>query len=266
MDILIPVLILGSLGVLFGVGLALASKKLHVETDARLDMIHGLLPGSNCGACGGAGCFGFAESLLNGKLPITACRVSSHEAKAKIATILGQSIEKSARKTAGVHCAGGTRALDKYRYEGIKDCVAAAALHGGLKACGFGCVGFGTCVSACQFGALSMGHDGLPVVAQEKCTSCGICVAVCPKKILRLRPVSQTVYVSCCSRDSARDTRASCPAGCIACRTCEKACRFGAIHVTNNLAVIDEGKCTQCGECVKVCPVKVIRAGSAGEK
>jgi len=259
MEILAPVIILGSLGILFGFGLAFASKKLHVDVDARLDMIHGLLPGSNCGACGGAGCFGFAEAVLSGKLPITACRVSSHAAKEKIAEILGQTVEKSVRKVAVVHCAGGSRARDKYLYEGIKECVAAAALHGGPKACGFGCLGYGTCVSVCPFGAISMGPDGLPVVDEETCTGCGKCVLVCPKKIIKLWPVTQKVYVACCSHDTAKDTRAACAAGCIACKMCEKACAFGAIRVTNNLAVIDETKCTQCGECVKVCPVKVIK-------
>jgi RnfABCDGE-type electron transport complex B subunit len=264
MDILIPVIILGSLGLLFGLGLALASKKLHVETDPRLDMIHGLLPGSNCGACGGAGCFGFAESVLSGKLPITACRVSSHEAHKKIAELLGQDVEKSVKKVAVVHCCGGTKALDKYLYEGIKECVAAAALHAGYKACRYGCLGFGTCVAVCPFGAITMGPDRLPVVDDGKCTGCSKCVLVCPKKIIALWPAAQRVYVACCSHDTAKDTRAACSAGCIACRMCEKACRFGAIRVVNNLAVIDETKCTQCGECVKVCPVKVIRMKSSG--
>jgi len=40
---------------------------------------------------------------------------------------------------------------------------------------------------------------------------------------------------------------------------CEKTCRFDAIHVIDNLAVIDYHKCTSCQECVKVCPPKTIR-------
>jgi NAD-dependent dihydropyrimidine dehydrogenase PreA subunit len=45
---------------------------------------------------------------------------------------------------------------------------------------------------------------------------------------------------------------------CIACRICEKNCPSDAIHVIDNLAVIDFGKCTQCGICVQKCPQKTI--------
>ena len=88
MAILIPVLILGGLGLLFGVGLAVASKKLAVRIDPRLEKVHGLLPGANCGSCGAAGCFAFAEALLSGKADINACRVADEKIKKQINEIL----------------------------------------------------------------------------------------------------------------------------------------------------------------------------------
>ena len=44
----------------------------------------------------------------------------------------------------------------------------------------------------------------------------------------------------------------------IACKRCEKACQYDAIHVSENCALITPAKCTLCGECVKVCPTKCI--------
>jgi Na+-translocating ferredoxin:NAD+ oxidoreductase RNF subunit RnfB len=259
MEILIPVLTLGLLGLIFGVGLAIASKRFKVEVDQRLERIHGLLPGSNCGACGGAGCFGFAESLLSGKLSVDACRVSEEAVKGQIARLLGKKVEKKVKKIAILHCNGGIRVKDRFLYQGIKDCVAANLVLGGQKECSFGCLGFGTCVEVCPFSAISMSGEALAVVDKDKCKACNKCVLACPKKLFSLIPTTHNVYIACSSHDLGRDTRAVCPVGCIACKLCEKACKFDAIHVIDNLAVIDYNKCTSCGECVKVCPMKTIR-------
>jgi len=258
MEILIPILTLGFLGLVFGVGLAIASKQLAVQADPRLEKIHGLLPGSNCGACGGAGCFGFAEAILSGKLKIDACRVANEEAKEKIAEVLGRKLIKGEKSIAALHCNGGSKVKDKFLYQGIEDCVSANLVLGGHKDCVFGCLGFATCVKVCPFGAIRMSDEGLPLVDRNKCKACNKCVKICPKKLFSLVPLVQNVYVACSSHDLGKETKAVCPVGCIGCRLCEKACKFDAIHVIDNLAVIDYNKCTSCGECVKVCPMKTI--------
>ena len=259
MAILIPILGLGLLGLIFGVGLAVASKKFAVQVDPRLEKIHGLLPGSNCGACGGAGCFGFAESLLSGKISVDACRVSEDKIKEQIAKLLGKSLDKKVKKVAVLHCNGGIKVKNKFLYQGIEDCVAANLFLGGQKECIWGCLEFGTCVKACPFDAIAMSKDSLPMVDVDKCKACNKCVEVCPKRLFSLVPVAGKVNIACSSHDLGRDTKAVCPVGCIACKLCEKACKFDAIHVIDNLAVIDYNKCTSCGECVKACPMKTIR-------
>ncbi len=259
MEILIAVLTLGCLGLLFGVGLAVASKKLAVQINPKLEEVQHLLPGSNCGACGNPGCFGFAESLLSGKSNVDGCRVCSEEIKAKIARIMGVALEKQAKKIATLHCNGGIRVKDRYLYNGAGDCVAANLVLGGQKECVFACLGFGTCVRACPFGAITMSAEALPIVDKVKCRSCNKCVLACPKKLFSLVSVTYPVYVACSSHDFGKAVKDVCPVGCIACKLCEKACKFDAIHVIDNLAVIDYHKCTSCRACVKVCPAKTIR-------
>lgn len=259
MDILIPILTLGILGLLFGMGLAIASKRFAVKTDPRLEKIMGLLPGANCGVCGGAGCFGFAEDILSGKKKIDACRVSADNAKEKIAEVLGRKLQKDVKKLAVLHCNGGTKVKDRFLYQGIEDCVAANLVLGGQKECVWGCLEFGTCEKACPFGAIKMSDEALPEVDIDKCKACNKCVEVCPKKLFSLVPVTHTIYVACSSHDIGKDTKAVCPVGCIACRKCEQVCPVDAIHVIDNLAIIDYNKCTSCGECVDVCPTKTIQ-------
>jgi len=259
MEILIPILTLGALGLVFGVGLAIASKKFAVWVDPRLERVHGLLPGSNCGACGGAGCFGFAEMLLSGKKGVEACRVAEEAIKEKIAKLLGQKLQKQVRKVATLHCYGGTRVESRFIYQGIEDCVAANLVLGGQKACVFGCPGLETCVRVCPFGAITMSEEKLPIVNKDRCKACNKCVLICPKKLFSLNPMTHPVFVACSSHDSGKDTKAVCPVGCIACKLCEKACPVDAIHVIDNLAVIDYHKCVSCGKCVEACPMKTIR-------
>lgn len=259
MEILVPILTLGTLGLLFGIGLALASKKFCVVTDPRLEKIYEELPGANCGACGMPGCMGFAEGLIQGTCAVERCVVSEEEARQGIAEILGVEAKTKVKQVAILHCHGGSkRAKDKFVYEGIKDCIAANLVMGGPKACVYGCIGYGTCVRACPFGAITMNEEDLPIVDEDKCTACGKCVAVCPKGSFSLAPVEKTFAVRCKSLDLGKQVMEACSVGCIACRKCEKACPTGAIKVIDNLAVIDYNICDNRGECLKACPVNTI--------
>jgi len=87
--ILYPVLCLGSLGFIFGAGLAYASQKFAIEVDPKLEAIREALPGVNCGACGYPGCDGFAKGVLAGEAPVTGCPVG----RAKTAEALSQIME-----------------------------------------------------------------------------------------------------------------------------------------------------------------------------
>jgi Na+-translocating ferredoxin:NAD+ oxidoreductase subunit B len=258
MGILLPVLILGVLGLLFGISLAMASKRFHVEIDPRLEKINTLLPGANCGACGKPGCFGFAESLLSKEGDLEKCRVCGDTNKAAIATVLGKKLEKKTKLTARLHCNGGKKVKDRFVYTQIQDCVAANLVMKGQKECVYGCLGFGTCVRVCPFDAITMSKEGLPVVDDNKCRACNKCVIACPKKLFTLSAVQSLVTVACSSHDIGKEVRSVCPVGCISCKACEKACPFDAIHVIDNLARIDYVKCTSCGKCVSVCPTKTI--------
>lgn len=258
-DILIPIAVVGAIGLLFGCLLAFASIIFKVEKDERIEKIEQLLPGANCGACGFAGCSAYAHAVVNDGAPVSCCSVGG-EAKAKeIAAIMGKKADKIEEKTARVMCAGTCGiAEDKYEYSGVSDCAAAARLAGGAKACPNGCLGLGTCTRACRFGALSI-INGIAAVDEEKCTACGQCEKVCPKHIIALVPKKSRVSVPCSSTQKGALTNKVCKIGCIACRMCEKICPKEAIAVKDNHAVIDYAKCIGCGLCADKCPKKVIK-------
>jgi electron transport complex protein RnfB len=257
LNVLFAILVLGALGVLFGAALAYAGKVFAPEKNPNLDKIIEVLPGANCGACGFAGCSAYAEALAEGGADVNLCPVGGEAATAKIAEILGVELKKNVRLTALVRCNGGNRSKNKYNYKGIKDCHAASLVAGGHLMCAFGCLGFGSCVAACKFGAISV-KDGVAVVDHEKCTGCLKCVETCPRGIIVPVPYTTDVNVVCSSHEKGALLRKICEIGCIGCKICEKTCKYDAIHVEDNLASIDYEKCTGCGECAVKCPRHLI--------
>ncbi|NJD04843.1 MAG: 4Fe-4S dicluster domain-containing protein [Ruminiclostridium sp.] len=258
-SIVIPILILSVMGILFGAGLAYASKKFAVKVDERISAIRDALPGANCGACGQTGCDGFAEALVMGKVLPGGCPVGGADTAVVLGKIMGMEVDIAGAKTARVHCNGrDSISRHKFEYYGMEDCAAASQLFAGRKNCTYGCLGLGSCAKACPFDAIEI-VNGIARVMEDRCKSCGKCVEACPKKLIELVPVSGEYSVLCRSKDKGPITRKNCDAGCIGCTKCTKACRYDAIHMEGFLAKIDYDKCVNCGECVSVCPTMAIR-------
>ena len=70
---LYPLLSMGLFGLIFGAGLAFASKKFAVKTDPRVQEVLEALPGANCGACGFPGCAGYAAAVVSGDAAPNLC-------------------------------------------------------------------------------------------------------------------------------------------------------------------------------------------------
>lgn len=262
-DILNPILVLGGLGLAFGVLLSIASNVFAVEVDPKVEKVRSALPGANCGACGFPGCDGLANAIAEGNAAVNACNVGGKPVAEQIADIMGVNAANVERKVATVLCQGDcNKAKEKYRYEGIRDCRAANILQGGSKSCSFGCLGCGTCKEVCQFGAIEM-IDGVAFINKDKCTSCMKCIEVCPKGIIELVPYDNQFVVKCKSKDSGKEVRQKCTIGCIGCQLCVKNCPSDAFSFENNLAKINYEKCINCGVCAEKCPTKAIYSNAA---
>lgn len=245
------------MGGVFGLILAIAAKAFAVESDPRQEQIAELLPGANCGGCGYAGCAAYAVAVASGEAAVNACAVGGNEVATQIAGIMGLEASEVARSVALVRCSGGDRTSKKYAYLGISDCVSASKLAGGNLECPHGCIGLGTCVAACPFGAIHL-VDGVAHVDHEKCVGCFACLEACPKKVIVKVPYEADITVACSSVEKGGVLRSYCQIGCLGCKLCEKNCPNDAIHVADNLARIDYDKCTSCGICAQKCPRKLI--------
>lgn len=247
----------GGVGAFVGIFLAIASKLFATEPeDPRITEVEQALPGNNCGGCGYPGCSGCAAAIVAGDAPVNACPVGGAAVAAVISGIMGADVPAPReRMTAYVHCQGNTRTTHyDYDYYGIEDCrMLAFVPNGGPKSCNYGCLGYGSCVSVCQFDAIHV-DSGVAVVDPDKCAACGRCVEVCPKHLISLEPYDATSIVTCKSCDKGPDTMSKCDIGCIGCGICARKCPAGAITVADFHAEINQDLCDGCGTCVAVCP------------
>ena len=228
------------LGVLLAWMLAIASRKLYVYEDVRIDEVEGRLPKSNCGACGQAGCRAFAEKVVSGDVSPAECSVSSPAQRQDIADFLGIAAGHAEKKVARLACAGGRHvSYLRARYYGHKSCRAAWVVAGGGKECAWGCLGLADCANVCTFGAITMDMHGLPQVDADKCTGCGDCVDVCPKQLFSVQPVSHQLWIACKNQADGTTAEASCEVACTACGKCVAEAESGLMKLDGNLARIN---------------------------
>jgi electron transport complex protein RnfB len=258
------------LGIGFAVVLLIASIKLKVDVDPKIEEIHKALPNLDCGACGFAGCGQYAKAIMENQELLGKCSPGGPQTSAKIADILNLQISDSGpQKRPIVHCRAHAENKTFYAdYGGIESCTAANALAN-VQACAFGCLGYGDCTRACKFDALHI-VDGLSTVDYEKCTGCSACSKACPRNLIEMVPFSHEnmMTVACSNKETGKVTRSICKVGCIGCGLCAK--QTDMFKIENNLARLDYNKyqpTEQTETAMNKCPTKVIiyRGKSAPE-
>jgi len=246
------------LAFILGFALGWFQEMFKIERDPLIDQVRAALPGANCGGCGYPGCDGYAEAAATRKAPPNKCSAGGAATAEAVAKIVGT--EAVAEDLVSVlRCVGAKdKALLKGEYVGVQTCRAAKISAGGVKACAWGCQGYGDCVAVCKFDALSMGENGLPQVDYSKCTGCGMCEAECPQKLFALVPRARKGSIVLCSNRNPIKAAVikSCKAGCIKCEACVRECPEKCIAMVDGIPVTDYAKCTSCGKCVEKCPTK----------
>lgn len=254
-----------SIGVVFGVSLALVARRFHVPSNPVVDDVRDKLPSANCGACGFAGCLAYAEAVVERPdVSPNLCIPGRAAVAAAVARLTGKEVGTVADRIVVMRCHGTSAfAREEARYVGLDTCAAASLVFGGPKACKNGCLGLGDCVRACPFDALYLSEGGIAAVDYEKCTGCGVCVPVCPKELFQLYPRNRRIELSCVAKDKQAVVRSTCMVGCTLCRKCVSKCPAGAIEWDGRTIIIHHDTCLaygpSCGEaCVDICPSTIL--------
>ena len=151
-----PILLLLSLGLLFGLGLGWASRRFHVDSDPVVDQIDALLPQTQCAQCGYPGCRPYAEAIANGNADINQCPPGGEAGIRALADLLGRE-PKPLNPDNGVETPRRVAVID----EEI-------------------CIGCTLCIQACPVDAILGASKQMHTVIESECTGCDLCLPPCP--------------------------------------------------------------------------------------
>jgi electron transport complex protein RnfB len=157
---------LTSLGLLLGLLLGYAARKLRVEGNPLVAELEAMMPGSQCGQCGYPGCAGAAQALADGQAPVTLCPPGGKELVALLAAKLGVEVDLSGLADAGPRVAEVEETL---------------------------CIGCTRCFKVCPTDAVMGAAKHIHVVFREACTACEKCVDTCPTMAIRMAPAPVTL-------------------------------------------------------------------------
>lgn len=259
------VLLLGCIGLFFGIGLAIAANKFAVEVNPLIEEVTESLPLAQCGGCGYPGCEGYAIAVVTDPdVPPNLCFPGKEPVANLIAELTGKKMAVVEDQMAVVRCSRNEgQVKPKHNYLGFSTCTAANIAFGGPSGCQYACIGLGECADVCPFDAIDM-VDDFPVVNPDKCVSCGMCVKACPKAIIELQTLKARVWVPCSTKDPGKTVKAVCEVGCIGCKMCVKACPADVVTLEGGIVRIDHKACIDYGPsceeaCVEKCPRDIFR-------
>jgi electron transport complex protein RnfB len=162
--VLLAVSVITALAAFFGLVLGYSAIRFRVEGDPVADQIDGLLPQTQCGQCGYAGCRQYAEAVAVGEAEINLCVPGGDNTVLALADLLG----RDARPVDSAKAAKG-------RQVAVVDEP--------------WCVGCTLCTQACPVDAIVGAAKHMHTVLRSECTGCELCVEPCPVACIRMEPV-----------------------------------------------------------------------------
>lgn len=130
--------------------------------------INSLLPQTQCGECGYAGCLPYAQALATGKASINLCAPGGNNTIKTIANLLH--IDPTPYLPAALaNIRLPTKAIIREEE----------------------CIGCTKCIAACPVDAVIGSGKLLHTIIASECTGCGLCIEPCPIDCIDLLPVEE---------------------------------------------------------------------------
>ena len=164
------ILIIVGLATFFGLVLGYASVRFNVEGDPLSDKIDSLLPQTQCGQCGYAGCRPYAEAIATGEAAINKCPPGGETTMLALADLLDvepMELDEEAGKTP-------------------EQPEVAVIIEDE-------CIGCTLCIQACPVDAIVGSAKHMHTVIESECTGCELCLPPCPVDCIIMVPIKPTI-------------------------------------------------------------------------
>jgi len=159
------ILALAALSVIFGLLLGFASVRFKVESDPIVDKVDAILPQTQCGQCGFAGCRPYAEAIASGEADINRCPPGGETVMLALSDLLGVD-PKPLDEEAGAEKEKEVAWVDEQV-----------------------CIGCTLCFQACPVDAILGAAKQMHTILESECTGCRLCVEPCPVDCIHMHPV-----------------------------------------------------------------------------
>ena len=164
------ILALAGLAGFFGLLLGYAAIRFKVESDPVADKIDAILPQTQCGQCGYAGCRPYAEAIASGEAEINQCPPGGETVILALADLLGVD-PMPLNEEHGEHKVKRVAVIDEQT-----------------------CIGCTLCIQACPVDAIIGAAKQMHTVVAEECTGCELCLPPCPVDCITMEPVKEDIH------------------------------------------------------------------------
>lgn len=149
---------------LLGLLLGYFAQRFHNESDPIVEKIEAVLPQTQCGQCGFAGCKPYAQAIAAGKADINRCPPGGEEGVAKLAELLGVTAKPLDTEVGAPKPPQVAWIVEDW------------------------CIGCTRCIQACPVDAIVGSTQRMHTVLSAECTGCELCIAPCPVDCIVMKP------------------------------------------------------------------------------
>ncbi len=167
---MIALLMLILLVIFVGATLREVLPRLRLEADTIENEINALLPQTQCGLCGYAGCRPYARAIAIGAADINRCPPGGVVGIEKLGRLLGVN-PKPLDTSRGTSKVSAIAVIDEAR-----------------------CIGCTLCIQACPVDAILGAAKQMHSVLRRDCTGCELCIAPCPVDCIDMLPATKGAH------------------------------------------------------------------------